>query len=338
MTRLYTLLGRAGRIPTASCPWAGSRRRCSGSSSGATSKSRTSSRNPTSRWSPRSPAPPNPSRHLAPRRQRRSGSRRRRPTRRPRASPLRSSARHPARRRPFRKAARDKKSEPAPLPYSLAELQIDAGRRLGLNPQAVLSVCQSLYETHRLTTYPRSDCSYLPEGHLAQAADVVARDRQHRPPLAAAATGADLAFDPAPGTTTRSPHTTRSSRRRRLASRPFPMRARRLRPHRAPLPRAVLSAARVLPARRRAPRRRRTLHRQGPPAARSRMEAPLRRCRRPRRRRREDPDAPAQDEDIDPHSPLPPLKPGQVRVAKTRTVDKKTKPPRRFTAASLSRP
>ena len=52
------------------------------------------------------------------------------------------------------KASRDKKSEAAPLPYSLAELQIDAGRRLGLNPQAVLSICQALYERHRLTTYP----------------------------------------------------------------------------------------------------------------------------------------------------------------------------------------
>ena len=40
-----------------------------------------------------------------------------------------------------------------------------------------------------------------------------------------------------------------------------------------------------------------------------------------------------------PAVPIPPLKAGQVlRIAKTRTVEKKTKPPRRFTAASSSRP
>jgi DNA topoisomerase-3 len=86
----------------------------------------------------------------------------------------------------------DKKSEGAPLPYSLAELQIDAGRRLGLNPKVILEVCQSLYETHRLTTYPRSDCSYLPEGHLSQAADVVRAIAGVDPRLAAAAVSADL--------------------------------------------------------------------------------------------------------------------------------------------------
>lgn len=42
------------------------------------------------------------------------------------------------------------------------------------------------------------------------------------------------------------------------------------------------------------------------------------------------------DDEVDPESPLPPLQRGQeVRVARTRTVGKKTKPPRRFTSASL---
>ena len=48
---------------------------------------------------------------------------------------------------------------------------MDAGRRLSLSAKAVLDACQSLYETHRLLTYPRSDCAYLPEGQLAQAPD-----------------------------------------------------------------------------------------------------------------------------------------------------------------------
>jgi DNA topoisomerase-3 len=84
------------------------------------------------------------------------------------------------------------KSEAPPLPYSLADLQIDAGRRLGLSAQAVLDACQSLYETHRLLTYPRSDCAYLPEGQRAQAKDVLAVVTHHLPVLAPAVAKADL--------------------------------------------------------------------------------------------------------------------------------------------------
>jgi DNA topoisomerase III len=57
----------------------------------------------------------------------------------------------------------------APLPYSLSALQVDAARRFGLSAKAVLDICQRLYERHKLITYPRSDCRYLPEEHLAQA-------------------------------------------------------------------------------------------------------------------------------------------------------------------------
>ncbi|MGD0679044.1 MAG: DNA topoisomerase 3 [Polyangiaceae bacterium] len=88
----------------------------------------------------------------------------------------------------------EKKSEPPPLPHSLAGLQVDAGRRLGMSAQAVLDACQSLYETHRLVTYPRSDCSHLPEGQHAQAHDVVAAIVARVPSLAAAAAGANLSF------------------------------------------------------------------------------------------------------------------------------------------------
>jgi DNA topoisomerase-3 len=88
----------------------------------------------------------------------------------------------------------DKKAENPPLPYSLADLQMDAGKRLALSAQAVLDACQSLYETHRLATYPRSDCSYLPDGHLAQAKDVLAAIGKHAPSLAASAAKADLSL------------------------------------------------------------------------------------------------------------------------------------------------
>lgn len=52
--------------------------------------------------------------------------------------------------------------EAPPLPYSLSALQIDAARLFQLSAQQVLDCCQKLYETHKLITYPRSDCRYLP--------------------------------------------------------------------------------------------------------------------------------------------------------------------------------
>jgi DNA topoisomerase-3 len=71
-------------------------------------------------------------------------------------------------------AVRDRRAEPPPLPYSLPALQVDAGRSLGVGPKETLEACQALYEKHRLLTYPRSDCSYLPEGQLGQATSVLA--------------------------------------------------------------------------------------------------------------------------------------------------------------------
>ena len=66
------------------------------------------------------------------------------------------------------------KTESAPLPYSLADLQVEAAKRFGLSPKQTLDACQALYETHRLLTYPRSDCSYLPEAQHGQAPAVLA--------------------------------------------------------------------------------------------------------------------------------------------------------------------
>ncbi|WP_186371870.1 DNA topoisomerase III [Yersinia aleksiciae] len=60
-----------------------------------------------------------------------------------------------------------RESETAPLPFSLSTLQIEAAKRFGLSAQQVLDICQRLYETHKLITYPRSDCRYLPEEHFA---------------------------------------------------------------------------------------------------------------------------------------------------------------------------
>jgi len=60
----------------------------------------------------------------------------------------------------------------APLPYSLSALQIDAAKRFGMSAADVLATCQSLYEKHKVITYPRSDCRYLPLDHFRQAGEV----------------------------------------------------------------------------------------------------------------------------------------------------------------------
>jgi DNA topoisomerase-3 len=83
------------------------------------------------------------------------------------------------------------RTEPAPLPYALADLQVDAGKRLGLGAAQVLDAAQSLYETHQLTTYPRSDCRYLPEEHHVQAPAVLAAAARQIPSLAPIASRAD---------------------------------------------------------------------------------------------------------------------------------------------------
>ena len=53
--------------------------------------------------------------------------------------------------------------EPPPLPFDLSTLQEVCSRKLGLGAQETLNTAQSLYETYKATTYPRSDCRYLPD-------------------------------------------------------------------------------------------------------------------------------------------------------------------------------
>lgn len=55
------------------------------------------------------------------------------------------------------------KQQPAPLPFNLSTLQIEAAKSFSMSAQQVLDTCQSLYERHQLITYPRSDCRYLPK-------------------------------------------------------------------------------------------------------------------------------------------------------------------------------
>lgn len=90
------------------------------------------------------------------------------------------------------KVEQKKKQQPPPLPYNLSALQIDAARRFGLNAKQVLDICQQLYEHHKLITYPRSDCRYLPQEHYAEAARVTQAMAQNCEPLQATVADADL--------------------------------------------------------------------------------------------------------------------------------------------------
>lgn len=67
---------------------------------------------------------------------------------------------------------REHKKQAPPLPYNLSSLQIDASKAFGMSAQQVLDICQGLYERHKLITYPRSDCRYLPMSHFVQAKEV----------------------------------------------------------------------------------------------------------------------------------------------------------------------
>ncbi|PAU86046.1 DNA topoisomerase III [Pseudomonas sp. WN033] len=63
--------------------------------------------------------------------------------------------------------------EGAPLPFDLGTLQEVCSKQFGLDVQETLEIAQALYETHKATTYPRSDSGYLPESMHAEASTVL---------------------------------------------------------------------------------------------------------------------------------------------------------------------
>lgn len=63
--------------------------------------------------------------------------------------------------------------EGPPLPFDLGTLQEVCSRQLGLDVQETLDIAQALYETHKATTYPRSDSGYLPDSMFAEVPTVL---------------------------------------------------------------------------------------------------------------------------------------------------------------------
>lgn len=81
----------------------------------------------------------------------------------------------------------DFKQEPKkknhPLTFALSDITALASAKFGYSAEDVLKTCQSLYETHKLTTYPRSDCAYLPESQFNDSKDVIEAIKHVNPEL-----------------------------------------------------------------------------------------------------------------------------------------------------------
>lgn len=77
----------------------------------------------------------------------------------------------------------------APRLYDLTELQRHANRLFRFSAQKTLSLAQSLYESHKLISYPRTDSRYLSDQEAAQLPDIVDAIRKPYELLLAPGTG-----------------------------------------------------------------------------------------------------------------------------------------------------
>lgn len=62
-----------------------------------------------------------------------------------------------------------------PLPFNLVKLQSYCSSHFGYSPQDVMDITQSLRENHKAITYNRSDCQYLSEDHFNEAPQTMAQ-------------------------------------------------------------------------------------------------------------------------------------------------------------------
>lgn len=62
---------------------------------------------------------------------------------------------------------REYRHKAPPAAYDLTELQRDANRKFAYSAKQTLSLMQSLYETHKLLTYPRTDSRYITDDVVA---------------------------------------------------------------------------------------------------------------------------------------------------------------------------
>lgn len=84
-----------------------------------------------------------------------------------------------------------KGKESAPLPFHITSLQQYANRKWGYTSTQVLEAAQALYETHKATTYPRTDSRYLPESQKQYARSIFQGLIESDPDFSGIVAGAD---------------------------------------------------------------------------------------------------------------------------------------------------
>jgi DNA topoisomerase III len=92
------------------------------------------------------------------------------------------------------KAETKRKKDPPPLPLELSTLQQEASKRWSMGAKRVLEVAQALYEKHKATTYPRTDCRYLPKSQLSDVPGIFSALSQSDPALTPLIQGANPAL------------------------------------------------------------------------------------------------------------------------------------------------
>jgi DNA topoisomerase-3 len=82
-------------------------------------------------------------------------------------------------------------SDTQPLAFSLSALQTKASAAFGMSATEVLNIAQSLYEVHKVASYPRSDSGYLKESQHGESPGILAAISKFDSSIAALVTGAD---------------------------------------------------------------------------------------------------------------------------------------------------
>lgn len=80
-----------------------------------------------------------------------------------------------------------------PKAYSLSDITLQASNKFGYGATDVLEVCQSLYES-KLTSYPRTDCAFLPESQHADAPRILEAIKIVNPDLFGLVDGANASI------------------------------------------------------------------------------------------------------------------------------------------------
>jgi DNA topoisomerase-3 len=72
------------------------------------------------------------------------------------------------------KAEKERKTKSPPKLFSFAGFQMKTNAAYGWSADKALTIAQALYETYKVTTYPRTDCEFLPEEQIGDVPEILA--------------------------------------------------------------------------------------------------------------------------------------------------------------------